>query len=440
MKLLLVWPYSSSKKVEFLPLSLAYIKTMLENTNHEVSMIDTVLMDLAPGTDEFINAVKEKKPDCVGFSATSDMFYDATQYANQIKEVLPSSKIIIGGAHATSYPIETAKCSCFDYVLTGEVDKIFIDFLNLLENNLNTDSVAGLVVKKNDGSLKVNPVDPIDNLDLIPIPDYEFLDIKSYWEKKGYRHIHDKTDIAPIWISRGCPYNCQFCNSPILSGNVMRYHSSDYVEKWIDYLYKLNVRTFGIVDDNFTFDMNMSKKILSRLVLIKKRLKDIKFLFPNGLRMQRMDKEILEMLKESGFTHVVYAPESGSPKMLKLMQKGLGANAIIPKIREAQYEGLKVITFWVVGYPGETLETLEETRKMILESKSIPSLHMFQPFPGSPIFNQLVREGKISKNYLPGSIAEEGDIDYICEDLTKEEILDFVNSVRQEISHLNNNL
>ena len=430
MKVLLIWPYHGDKKIQYIPLSLAYLSANIDQNKHHVEILDTVLENLKPNSNEFLEAVRNHSADIIGFSLTSDKFANTVSFARGIKSQFPRIPIIVGGIHVTSYTQETMTYDCFDYGFTGEAEFAFPQFLDALEEGNSIEDIPGLCFRSSDGKVKRNIFKTPEILDQIRRPSWEDIDLIRYYDS-GYNLMHAKTDHAPIWISRGCPYRCQFCASPDINGRKMRYHSPDYVEEWIRYLYKnLNVRYFNIIDDNFTFEMDKSKEILRRLCNIREELQGINFGFPNGIRMQRVDEEMCHLISKAGFLHICLAPESGSSSILKLMQKGMKPEIIKPKIEMFKAAGLKVTTFWIVGYPGETVETLEETRKIIMSSgTNMIGLHRFQALPGTPIFDKLVSDKKISRSYLPHSYHMASNDDYVTEELNHKIISSYQNKV-----------
>jgi radical SAM superfamily enzyme YgiQ (UPF0313 family) len=255
--------------------------------------------------------------------------------------------------------------------------------------------------RKKSGGLQENEIDQRDSIDDINFPDYNFIDLDSYIEK-GYRLASPKDKRpAPVWVTRGCPYRCQFCSAPELNGKKVRTHSVEYMINWVKYLYyQKNVRWINILDDNFTFHVKYAKSFCR--AIIELNLKGLGFGTPNGIRMERGDPELWSLLKQAGWKYVVIAPESGSEQTLSIMQKDLDLEPLPQIVRDIRKSGLKVHAFFIVGYPGESVGDIEQTASVIRKSKlNWVGIHAFQPLPGTPIFDTLVKEGKIAENFLP---------------------------------------
>ena len=169
----------------------------------------------------------------------------------------------------------------------------------------------------------------------------------------------------------------------------------------VRYLYHTKgIRYINIIDDNFTFHVGYAKEFCRAMIALN--LKGLHFGTPNGIRIQRADDELLRLMKQAGWTHICIAPESGSKRMLMLMQKDLDPSIIPVKVRQIREAGLRVHGFFILGYPGETLEDIDETVRLLRECRfDFLIFNNFQPVPGTPIFDKLVRTGEIENDLLP---------------------------------------
>ena len=172
---------------------------------------------------------------------------------------------------------------------------------------------------------------------MIKNPDYDFINLKQY-QASGYRWNSPPKPNAPLSITRGCPYRCQFCAAPQLNGLAIRKHSVEYMMDLIQRLYTQGTRWFNIIDDNFTFDTRYAKSFCE--AVIKLNLKDAGFGTPNGIRMGRGDAELWRLMKQAGWRHLIVAPESGSAHTLELMKKDLKLDTIPRIVEEIRAAGL----------------------------------------------------------------------------------------------------
>jgi len=310
---------------------------------------------------------------------------------------------IIGGAQPTVCPDSILNEDTVDYVFRGEAEHSFGAFLDLLHERP-VSSIKGLAYKSSDGVIK-NAIDLPRNLDDIKIPDYGAIRLNDYI-KNGYTYGGHYARSAPIWLTRGCPYQCGFCSCRIINGTTIRRHSIRYAVEWILHLYKeFSIRQFSIVDDNFTFDADYAKcfcKAMIRLRAEKFCGDRIFFTTPNGIRIDRIDDELLRLMKCAGWQGVTIAPESGSRNTLKRMKKEINPDVVPEVVKRIRANRLRVRAFFMVGYPGETPQDIKQTVALIRKCRfDAINIGRFHPLPGTPIFNELVSNGEISPDYLP---------------------------------------
>ena len=400
-RILLMVPYGNIPAYWF-PLALGYLKSNIPETHH-VKILDCTLDDIPSDSPDLIKELKEFDPDIVGVSTASLTSSEAINALKVAKALKPEVITVLGGSHPTNYPEKVMKNKYIDYCFRGEADLSFAVFLNQLTLG-NFDSVDGLVYRKN-GDLVKNEIKNEDDIDKIKMPDYHALRLKTYLDH-GYNYggFYGKT--APIWVTRGCPFKCSFCSAPLLNGRGIRAHSPEYLANWIEYLYhEFGIRQFSIIDDNFTFDMDYAKSFCQFII---QRVENgwfsekIYFTTPNGVRMEMLDDELLVLMKKAGWEGLTLAPESGSKKTLVRMKKNTNLEEVPKIVNRVRTAGLKVRAFFMIGYPGETLEDLKDTvkliRKCMLDSIIVGR---FVPLPGTPIYDELVELGEIPEDYIP---------------------------------------
>lgn len=414
MRILLVWPYGFEKTYA-LPLSLGYLAKSIEGQGHKVKILDCSLKSLKSDTDAFREEVKSFRPNLVGVSAWSILFPEALNVLKVCKSIDSEVVTLMGGPHATSYAQKAIQNPAIDFILRGECEFSFPAFIHLLNDpSKDRKTVPGLVWK-NKQQIFQNPMDTSFEMDDLPIPDYDIIQLESYWEQ-GYRYNTLQVKNAPVWLTRGCPYKCTFCSAPQINGRPVRKHSIEYMERWVSYLYHdKGVRWINILDDNFTYDIEFAKAFCK--AMIKLNLKGLGFGTPNGIRMQRGGPELWALMKKAGWKSLIVAPESGSPRILKLMRKNLNLEKVPPIVREIKRTGLTVQGLFLIGYPGESREDLKLTVEFIKKCRfNFVFLNVFQPLPGTPVYDQLVRDGEIEDGLLPNNYSE-GTRSYVTPDL-----------------------
>jgi len=257
-------------------------------------------------------------------------------------------------------------------------------------------------------------------LDALGLPNYDAMLLRQY-QQGGYRYRDDTRLQAPVFATRGCPYECTFCEAPIISGRRIRKHSIVYLRELLLHLRReFNVSHINIVDDNFTFYKDYAKQFCEMVLENREVLGNMTFATPNGIRVERSDGEMFKMMKAAGWSRVIFAPESGSQRVVDLMAKHLDLSVVGDRLSLAHEAGLEVEAFFIVNYPGETDEDVQLTEKFISEMAfDAVSLHIFKPLPHTPIWRELVEDRKLSPEYVIGRYDE---IDWLANGRTREEV------------------
>ena len=433
MKVLLIWPYSGFDG-QTMPLCYVYLVPLIRKY-HDVEFLDCGLHKIHPDSKEFSEFIQKCKPDVVGISAWTIHKDMATKTLKNVKSINPNIITIAGGPHftgAADYSIEHDK-GVIDYVLKGEGEETFKQFLDIISKNTFSEEeltkVFGLCFIKKDGNVHETPMMLPPSLDDLGQPDYSVIDMLGYL-KNGYSYRSQAKMQAPILTTRGCPYTCDFCSAPYLNGRGVRKHSLAYLKELITNLYdNYGIRHFNIIDDNFTFDTHFAKGFCKMITDNKKRFKGITFGTPNGIRIERSDQQLFYLLKAAGWSHLIVAPESGSQKMIDRMSKHLDLKIVPEKVKQIQKAGIEVEAFFIVGHPGETQTTINQTKEFIKKVKfDMLSIHIFQPLQGTPIYDQLLMAGSISQD---DSMTSFGEINWLPENWTKNELLEVISELKK---------
>ena len=190
-----------------------------------------------------------------------------------------------------------------------------------------------------------------------------------------------------------------------MNGKKVRRHSIDYLESLIGSLVDGGINHIAFVDDMFTADAKWATQVC--LMLADRFGNRLTCSTPNGIRLETITSDLACAMKAAGWAEVVIAPESGSPAVLKRMDKHLNLSRVRPAIDILHQAGLNVHAFIIIGYPDETEADLELTRQFVA---SLPldrlSIHVFQPLPGTPIFDELVSRGEITPDFIPANYSE----------------------------------
>jgi anaerobic magnesium-protoporphyrin IX monomethyl ester cyclase len=395
MKVLLIKPANLSDHIQP-SLGLGYLAAQIRR-DHDVKIVDCIKEQL-PGP-QLLPFLEKFQPDVVGSQCYSMDLAKLKPVLETVKSFNPKIKTIIGGAHATAAPQHTLKFfgrKNLDFVFVGEGEIGFPIFLQELEKNGSGDfsKVPGLGwIKQPFGTLELNPKAQVEDLDTLGMPAWDLIMPESYpFSPHGV--VCKNFPIAPVMATRGCPYLCTFCSS---ANTKMRMRSVETVLDEVRLLQSRHgIREFHMVDDNFTLDMAYAKHFLQ--TLIKSGIK-ASWATPNGVRLDRLDAELVEMMKEAGFYSLSVGIESGSERIRLKMKKG----STVAKIRRdlemvAKVGGIDVTGFFMLGFPSETTEDIESTLRF---SKELPiqraTFHSFIPLPGTDVWKEMEANGELDR-------------------------------------------
>jgi anaerobic magnesium-protoporphyrin IX monomethyl ester cyclase len=338
------------------PLGLLYLSTWLSKHGHRTQIVD---LSSTP-QEHWIDTIPPA--DIYGFSTYTTTYHRTLDVLQTVKYINPRAWTVAGGPHASALPEAVARD--FDFVIVGEGERALLHLLR----DLDSGECPSHILR--------DP--PIIDLDTLPFPDYSSVDVSSY------HRVVDGYPSLSILSSRGCPYHCVFCNSIIMGGQRhLRFRSAANVLQEIQQL-KANwgITAFRFQDDIFTLN-------LPRLREMTAGFRDEGITYRCFGRVNLCSREVTDLLYAGGCRHIAFGVESGSAMILKRMQKGQSAEDIRRGIANAKASGLTVRAYLMVGFPGETWETVEETANLMLEC--VPDefvVYPLIPYPGTLLFQQ----------------------------------------------------
>lgn len=412
MKVLLIDPPFKSFTGIFslyFPLGLAYVAGALKKSGYECKILDMDAISEKEGTFDFTNEyesyqyyikalndpahpswqqlkklVIEQAPDVIGITAITTKFGSVIQTAKFCKEVLPNVPIIIGGPHASAMPELTAKIPEVDYVMRGEGDESMPILLDAIRNKTDLSLVKGLTWKNN-GQIIHNPdCEFVKDLDTIPFPDRSALLNPEHYSSE---------DMGVILSSRGCPFCCSYCFH--MWNRRVRYRSVKSVIEEIMQVHKAYGTTqFSIKDDSFTVKRD-------HVIELCKEFKKLPFkiTFNCTTRVDIIDKELLEIMKDAGLSQLSIGIESGSETILKATDKGINHLQILKAADLFNELGIFWTGYFMMGLPQETEDDILKTLSFLKKSKPYyGGLGIYNPFPRTKLFDQGVEMGLVDPN------------------------------------------
>lgn len=329
--------------------------------------------------DAYRNILAAYRPDYVGVTFTTPLYSEARQLVQIAKEILPDSITMCGGIHATSMPREVLEESLFDVVVIGEGERTVVELCS--GNELG--SISGIAFGRGQEYTVTKPREMISDLDDLPYPAWDLHDLQYYHSP----HIASRRNpVGYMETNRGCNHFCTFCSQNVFGHDVRSKSPGRVVDEMFRML-DMGFRDIHIKDDNFTADIERAKEVC-RLLL--ERNFSAPWALPTGVNIHDVDTEFFRLAAEAGCYQVSFGIESGVERILRNVNKDQTPEQIRRAVLLADDCGLETVGFFMMGLPGDTEETMEETIRFAC---SLPLTYakasMTLPFPSSALFRQI---------------------------------------------------
>lgn len=377
------------------PVGLGYLATALRKAGfNNLSILDGQKINLTPILLKEV--LVQQKPAIVGLQVFSSGYSTAQEIVEITKKVLPDSVVVLGGPHVTATAQRVLNdFPMADFAFQGEAEPGFPLLVKCIFNKENIlEKISGLIFRQND-QIRLVQRAIVEDLDSLGFPAWDLMPPNTYPDVPQGA-FYKRFPIAPILTSRGCPYECAYCGSPVNMTRRYRVRSISHVLDEIEMLVnKYGVKEIHIIDDMFSLK---KERVLEFCDGLESRKIDISYTFPNGLRLDSLDKKVLVRMKQTGAYAFTVGIESGSQRILDAMKKRLTLGEIREKVQLIRECELEPSGFFIIGYPGETVEDIKATIKF---AKSLPlkraHFSNFLPLPGTEATEELYRRGEITE-------------------------------------------
>jgi len=385
----------SGKRVELvrLPLGLLYLAAVLEESGHTVRVIDT--QALCYGQVEIKHLLTSQRPEVIGVTSTTYSYPALKKTVRIAREVLPDSKVVIGGVHVTADPnsclLENPQV---DVAVLGEGEKTITELINAFERGASLTKIGGIGYRENEEIKFTKPREPIEDLNGLPFPAWHLLEpeLTRYrgpaW--KGPTGIAlPYCETVSMW-SRGCPHRCVFCSNPVFGHQRIRFRSPKNIVDEIELLHeKYKVRSLFVCDDELIGANDYQNRWISNICdeIIKRGLNDVKY-DVQGRCSRWIRRETLEKMKKTGFEVIRWGVESGSKKVLDAIKKDIAVDYVKKVFALCREVSLKTYAFIMVGNLYETREDVKLTIRLLEELRpDYVQVNVVTPYPGSELWN-----------------------------------------------------
>jgi len=416
----------------YFPLGLSYLSSTLKKAGHQVTIYDADCNKNSKGMDytrlpekyriylkelrnpenpiikEIPETLVKYQPDVVGVTVMTPKAASAFTIASIVKKFNKNCYVVFGGPHATLKSDEILKnTDNVDFIVSGEGEVTFLALINKL-NMKDTDfsSIDGLSYRHNGKIVHNNIRKFVDNLDDLPIPDREsFLGSDTYTSE----------DMGLLMGSRGCPYKCSYCATQIWTRRV-RYRSLSNILDEIKYVHeRYGTHQFTFKDDSFTVNRKRVMEFCNGLMDA-----DIKINWDCNTRVDLIDIELLRTMKKAGCNSIKVGIESGSERILELMDKGITLESIKNAPSLFRNAGIHWTAYFMMGIPTETREDVQKTLDLLYEIKpSFASIGVYEPFPGTRLFDIGIEHGLVNKEMSYEDFFRRIPSDYYLKDIRR---------------------
>jgi radical SAM superfamily enzyme YgiQ (UPF0313 family) len=319
-------------------------------------------------------------------------------FFNRLGAAFPDTFMVGGGEHLTALPeFSMQQCPCLKAVAIGEGEETLVELAAALEKGTPLEAVAGLVLRQADGGFhRTGPRGRIRDIDAIPQPAWDLVPLENYLAN-GLTNGVNLGRSMPMLASRGCPYQCTFCSSPFMW--TTRWLSRDpmiLVDEIAEYQARFAITNVDFYDLTAIVKRDWIIKFCQEL--LRRGIK-ITWQLPSGTRSEAIDAEVARLLAASGCRNLSYAPESGSERTLAAIKKKIKLGRMLQSLTDSIRAGLNVKTNILIGFPGEThrdvLITFWFLLKLSFYGAHDVSVSAFAPYPGSELYEQLHKAGKV---------------------------------------------
>lgn len=371
-KILLINPSGWQK--ESINIGLAYLASPLVRDGFDVLILD--INRYALDDSALQERAQQYDPFLIGISVKTATANEGGRVANLLAEIITDAVFIAGGPHVTlcapryfhDYPV-------FSFGIMGEGEVSFPTLAKVVYEEHSVAELQGVVWRRGDDVI-VNDWAPPNNLNDILPPN---LDIIEGFSWDGFRY--------PILSSRGCPFQCIYCCVNKLTGsNKWRCRSDKNVADELSFLVQnKGLTAFELWDDNFTLDIQRAKDFCSELI---KRKLNLSWWCHNGIRADRIDDELAQLMKKAGCTSIAFGMETGSPETFAAIQKGEPLSAVVNAVKTVKKAGIQAVGYFIIGLPGDTLESFVETVRFQRSLKLDHYVYgMLIPYPQTKVWD-----------------------------------------------------
>jgi len=381
------------------PLGLLYVSAYLKSKNIGNDVFDTTFSSI----EKQLEFIKNKKPKVICMYTNLMTKIEVIKLIKTLKtEKFNFPKIVLGGPDV-SYNVENYLKAGADFLVIGEGEETTFELYNAIINNENYHNINGIAFLENNEVIQTNPRVKFKELDELPLPNRDAINMQNYLDT--WKNNHGQSSMT-ISTQRGCPYTCKWCSTAVYGQSYRRRPAEQVAEEMKMLKEKFNPDALWFVDDVFTVShkwlLAFREEVLKQDAIIP---------FECITRAERLNDEILDLLKEIGCFRIWIGAESGSQKIIDLMDRRVDVNVVKEAIQKTNALGMETGTFIMLGYPGETEEDITETIQYLKDANpTLYTITVAYPIKGTSLYNEV--ESKITSN-LDWETSTDREIEFV---------------------------
>jgi radical SAM superfamily enzyme YgiQ (UPF0313 family) len=385
---------TEKKKSIPVPAELSYLKDFYPFDDRSPFKLYTGYYHFGMSYEEIKQRIKDSKADVFGISSSFTPYHgEALEIARIIKQWDRKKIVVMGGAHVSCDPKGVLQTPSVDYVVLGEGEVRFPHLLEQIGKGRveKIGEIDGIGYRKG-GEIEINLLQNfIQDLDSLHYPARELLDLDRYRIRKERSTM--------IITSRGCPHGCAYCSAHLVMGASFRTRTPEAILKeMMECQKQYGIEIFDIEDDNFTFDQERTKRLMS-LIIENFGEEKIGLSAMNGVSFASLDEELLRLMKKAGFKAINLSYVSTDPSTKERMRRPKTETEFDKIVEDAEQVGLNVVAYAILGMPGQTVEEMVDTLIYLMGKKVLIGPSVYYPTPGTLLYERCKKEG-ILPSYL----------------------------------------
>jgi anaerobic magnesium-protoporphyrin IX monomethyl ester cyclase len=386
----------ANRYIQNVPLNYLHLAAYLRERSYAPLILDMVLDEMTPERVDL--EIRSNQIKVAGIGCMTCEFPQAVAEAARLKRMHPEIQIVFGGAHPSGDPEECLRTGVVDYAVVGEGEIALAELLEAIRDGKDTSGIPG-VWSIRDGAIRAAGSALVPDVLELPRPAFDLLNLDKYFRLESPWHFPKSRRAVQFITERGCPYQCSYCHE--IHTKKFRGLPAETVLDQMEWLLRTyGVGEFMIVDDIFNFDLERAKQICRGIV---ERKLGIHLQFPNGVRGDRFDEELIALMKAAGTHYLAIAIETVSEKFQKLVRKNLKIDRARQSVAWARKHGIEVSGFFMIGFPGESAEEVRQTLEFAATGPfDAIFISIVAPFKGTRLRTDMVsgRFGEISNDAI----------------------------------------